>query len=382
MASDDRLTERPPAPRGDDRLTDQPPPGLPPLAPFPADSLVSPVTIRVVAFVILVYAFWPFAISELLLATRLFPRPAGASPTPAEMQALMRMELYAQGLAFPLQVASILLGLRPLGGVWPEQIGLAFRRLGRNCLWGLVGWLALTPICFAVNYAVIALYGTEAATNVQEHPFVQLSQQGLTPLEWFLLIFTATVSAPVMEELLFRGALQSWLEGRGGAPPNTNPSIRVARLDLPLIGWYARLVRLFEWLEERGWASHGIMGLALLTAALMKGSDVYTAWPQGGRELLLHLTPIFFMLGLVAIYPAVWAFGRGPAAPAVFAASALFASVHSFAWPSPVALFLLALGLGWMAYRTRSLAGPTLLHGLFNAVSCVLLFVPDSALKI
>ena len=43
-------------------------------------------------------------------------------------------------------------------------------------------------------------------------PFVQMAQHGLTPLEWFLLIFTATVAAPAMEEVLFRGGLLSWLE--------------------------------------------------------------------------------------------------------------------------------------------------------------------------
>ena len=65
----------------------------------------------------------------------------------------------------------------------------------------------------------------------------------------------------------------------------------------------------------------------------------------------------------------------------MFASSALFAAVHSFAWPSPVALFVLALGLGWLAHRTRSLVGPIVLHGLFNAVSCVLLFLPQSRLQ-
>ena len=55
--------------------------------------------------------------------------------------------------------------------------------------------------------------------------------------------------------------------------------------------------------------------------------------------------------------------------------------MHSFAWPSPVALFVLALGLGWLAHRTRSLAGPIVLHGLFNAVSCMLLFFPQSGVS-
>ncbi len=225
-----------------------------------------------------------------------------------------------------------------------EQIGLTFRRFGWNCLWGAVGWLILTPICLIVQMTVIALYGSAATSNVEEHPFVQMAQQGLTPLEWFLLIFTAVVSAPVMEEILFRGALQSWL-------------------------------------EERSWAPHIVMGLAFLTTVAMKGGDIYNAWPQGGATLLLHLTPVLFIVGLSVVYLAVRLLSRARGASAIFAASALFASVHSFAWPSPVALFLLALGLGWLAHRTRSLAGPIVLHSLFNAVSCVLLFFPQSGVS-
>ena len=40
--------------------------------------------------------------------------------------------------------------------------------------------------------------------------------------------------------------------------------------------------------------------------------------------------------------------------------------------PRPVAAS--GLGLGWLAQRTRSLAGPIVLHGLFNAVNCAMLF--------
>jgi membrane protease YdiL (CAAX protease family) len=58
---------------------------------------------------------------------------------------------------------------------------------------------------------------------------------------------------------------------------------------------------------------------------------------------------------------------------AVFATALLFAAVHSFAWPTPVALFVLGLGLGYLALRTHSLVAPIVLHSLFNGVSYVLL---------
>jgi membrane protease YdiL (CAAX protease family) len=44
-------------------------------------------------------------------------------------------------------------------------------------------------------------------------------------------------------------------------------------------------------------------------------------------------------------------------------------------WPTPVALFVLALGLGALAYRTQSLVGPVVLHGLFNGFNCLVLFL-------
>ena len=320
--------------RDDDRLSERP--ADPPAAPLAdIDLSLHPVTVRVVAFVVLVYAFWPFVTMELLLAAGLGPGPLAAPLTPEQTTALGRLNLLANGLAFPLQVASLLL-LPSLTGVRLWQIGLTLRQFGWNCLWGAAGWVALTPLCLAVNYSVVALYGPEGASNVKEHPFVQMAQQGLTPLEWFFLVFTATVSAPAMEELLFRGALLAWL-------------------------------------ERNAWASHVAMILAFLLSVPMKGNET-AVWRQGGGALALHLAPVLFVLALAVIYLMICQWARTPTVPAIFASSTLFAAVHSFAWPTPVALFVLALGLAWLAHRTRSLTGPILLHGLFNAVSCVLLF--------
>src|SRR5439155_7815825 len=131
---------------------------------------LQPVRLRVVALMLLIYC-WPLVIGPLLLAAGFAPRPSG-TPTAEATAALMRLQLVADALSFPLQIASVVLLLPRLGGVRPEQIGLTPRRLGRNCLWGVLGWLVLTPACFGVYLAVIALYGAEAAANVQEHPFV------------------------------------------------------------------------------------------------------------------------------------------------------------------------------------------------------------------
>jgi membrane protease YdiL (CAAX protease family) len=70
----------------------------------------------------------------------------------------------------------------------------------------------------------------------------------------------------------------------------------------------------------------------------------------------------------------VWRFTRTGArrVRAVYATAALFAMMHASVWPNPVPLFLLALALGWLAVRTNGILVPAIVHGLFNAVSGVM----------
>ena len=56
---------------------------------------------------------------------------------------------------------------------------------------------------------------------------------------------------------------------------------------------------------------------------------------------------------------------------ALYVSAAFFALVHSAVWPTPIPLFFLGLGLGWLAVRTRGIFVPVIVHGLFNAVSAV-----------
>lgn len=61
--------------------------------------------------------------------------------------------------------------------------------------------------------------------------------------------------------------------------------------------------------------------------------------------------------------------------PAILISSFLFAVAHFDAWPAPIALFVLALFLGYLASRTTSLVAPVVLHATFNAANMALLIV-------
>jgi Type II CAAX prenyl endopeptidase Rce1-like len=132
-----------------------------------------------------------------------------------------------------------------------------------------------------------------------------------------------------------------------------------------------------------------VMLLSVGVAFLFHANDVKVAWEAGDwYGVAAHLMPGAFFLVLVPLD--FWARRTGRVrrylrvrsvqhARAIIASSALFAAVHSQVWPSPVPLFVLALGLGYLYMRTRSLVGPVVVHGMFNAVSAVYLLMGGPA---
>jgi membrane protease YdiL (CAAX protease family) len=249
---------------------------------------------------------------------------------------MARLPLWVLSVAFPFQLAGALLVLYVGSGTRPAQVGLTTRHLGRNILAGAVVALLLTPAVLGVNRAVELLYQLGVPGRVVEHPLTLAAQQSLRPAERCLLLFAAVVAAPVMEELVFRGLLQPWL-------------------------------------ATRPWAPHAAMAAALAWAGSSCAGPVAAALPEGLGAVLAVAQPLMFVVAQLPVFALVCVRSRGLIAPAMFATATAFAALHSSVWPTPVALFVLAWGLGVLAHRTRSLVGPIVLHGLFNGLSCVLL---------
>jgi membrane protease YdiL (CAAX protease family) len=174
--------------------------------------------------------------------------------------------------------------------------------------------------------------------GVQEHPLTLLAREGgLSPLDWLGLVLTAMVCAPVWEELFFRGLVQPWAIDRphGGAV---------------------------------------LMGLAVVLGAVLRHEQVRDAFSSGDpRRLALALLPALTALALVPVYLLLRHLCRSAVPAGIFAASVLFGWFHAGVWPSPVALTLLGFGLGWLAWKRRSLVGPFALHAAFNSIACLLL---------
>jgi membrane protease YdiL (CAAX protease family) len=299
-----------------------------------------PGTIDVFACLIAFYfwlAFFQVVVVQSGLGERLYGREmmdALRSDAP-DRTAGLRVGLLAAVLAFPFQVASILWVVRRLSDTRSYQLGLTTRRLGRNTLLGVLAWFAVTLPLLGFFLLVTQGFKALSESSAAKHSFELLyTQNVLSKAEVGVLVFLAVVAAPVAEELLFRGLIQRWA-------------------------------------SLRAWAPHAVMGVAAVLSlpalAGLSGSKTFA-------ERLAVVAPLLFVVLLLPVYYLVIARSRTPRPAAIFATSLLFAMIHS-AWPSPVALFLLALVLGWLTDRTRSLVPAVVTHSLFNGVACVQMFL-------
>jgi membrane protease YdiL (CAAX protease family) len=330
------------------------------------------------------------------------PDRSAAEEDPVAEESLRqeRKEIWIIAALFPLDIAAIVGLLVILSGARPSEMGLTTRHIGWTALLGFSGWMLLTPLVLLLNLTVNLLYRSFSELKEEEHPVMRLLRTEPGTLEIVVIVFTAVVAAPVLEELLFRGVLQPWFGGgrkRGW---------------LALAGALAFAVMQRQTKMKAAWTGSGLLatmeegaaiGFVLLLIpgyffARRLGAALadFTITPRQLSDSSLPLQPdeqIMSSAGeMLAIpNPQLSELASEHAEPsrreramnqagAIYATSALFAAAHSFAWPTPISLFVLALGLGFLVYRTQSILGSITLHALFNGLSCfVLLLAPHTA---
>ena len=92
----------------------------------------------------------------------------------------------------------------------PRRIGLIPSRFGRDVRWGLLGFLAAVPMILAtiqVTVLIGEVFG-QAAPSIAHDALKMLIDSNSTT-GTILIIFSAALVAPVLEEGLFRGMVQS-----------------------------------------------------------------------------------------------------------------------------------------------------------------------------
>lgn len=240
----------------------------------------------------------------------------------------------------------------------PHQLGVTRARWAANVILGVLAFLVLAPIALGVYYLVTLVFPAE------KNAFEVLVAQGLDPHEWALLVFMTVIGAPLTEEWLFRGILQGWLRRAS------------------LIGQATFLLAIF-------------LGGAMPVTAVLLSEAAHQLQPDqveppAAAAVHAAIASVAFYGLFVALYAGwLWRLrvyypddvagnGAGPGARqwayarlSIFGSAMFFALAHG--WPQAVPLFVLALGLGWLALRTQSLIGPMVCHALFNTVACLML---------
>jgi len=221
----------------------------------------------------------------------------------------------------------------------PLPIGTAF---ARAMTLATLAWLVLTPTVLVIHGFVNWIF-TQMGRTPEQHPITNLARgEGWGKLSFLL---QACLIAPVIEEVVFRGILLAWMVG--GRERNTGG------------------------LRETPIAPSSARPLIVMVIAAGMILVFWILARIGGGDARPY--PVIFALVLTVGLFLLWVGVRRGRRHvlAVYVSAAVFGLVHSGVWPTPIPLFFLGLGLGWLAVRTRGIFVPIVVHGLFNAVSAV-----------
>jgi membrane protease YdiL (CAAX protease family) len=218
--------------------------------------------------------------------------------------------------------------LRILSGATGADLGLSRAELGQNVAIGGIAFLLITPLVMVVNYDAQLLFEPE------EHPLERMLRQETGVWGFVLAYISASILAPLAEELMFRGVLQAWLSKIFNRKTVDGPAPEPGRDVLP--------------------------GDATTPSGVSQvGSTTGLRW--------IPRPPSFLSFG-----------GSGTPsyrALPVVVTSLLFASAHFAQMPTPFAIFVLSLVLGLLYEHTGSLVPSLVLHSLFNAFNTTILLV-------
>jgi membrane protease YdiL (CAAX protease family) len=177
---------------------------------------------------------------------------------------------------------------------------------------------------FGAGMLLEMLYRAIGYEHPSEHELLTVLGKSKDPLTTALIIGGATLLAPVFEEFLFRGHLQTILVRAFTPRPRRLAGFPVVQAEMPAVA-------------------------AIAEGAVVESTALTAPWPAPPLEY----EPV----------PVSSAAGRWGA---IAITSLLFAMMHP-AWTWPL-IFLLALALGYAYERTGNLWVPVTMHLIFNTV--------------
>ncbi len=308
-----------------------------PPQPTPAQVVLSLVLFGLLLSIL---AAWFWAIARLAKGQGLLP------PTPVRVvpwrtkHALGMVLLYIAIVnVVPLFVFAAM-GVKPVKGAKTDPLGVMLAMAAVNATFIVLGppllasWTKAGPADFGIERGKIGrdilrglvawpllapiVFGVQALAQwvwpADKHMLVEVVETNPTALNWGLMVVSALVLAPLAEELLFRGVLLGWLGRMAAGVDRPKPTPATDPALGPVEMWFE--------------------------------TEPVPAPEHEWRLLAANL-----------------------------AVSVLFAAMHAQVWPTPLPLFFLSLGLGFLFQRTGGLVAPVALHACFNGISTLMLYL-------
>jgi membrane protease YdiL (CAAX protease family) len=207
----------------------------------------------------------------------------------------------------------------------PRRIGYALRRLPMGVVFGVLAIFIVLPAMFAMSAITELIYRRAGVEHPSTHDLLK-AMKSASPATRIALILGATLAAPMFEELLFRGHIQTLL----------------VRLFMSRPKKFGPIVPLANVLPE-GIASDSLPPPSIEPTRMPFAEKVE---PESRRRRLLM----------------TWL--------AVIITSVMFAAVHPL-WMAPL-IFILSISLGFAYERTGNLWVPIVVHALFNTSSTLI----------
>lgn len=175
------------------------------------------------------------------------------------------------------------------GGSLPRALGYSWSRLPGGLVHGAVGAMIALPLIFAASIAVQFVYQLVGFQHPEAHELLEAMQGSESPVIRLALIGAAVIVAPLWEELLFRGHLQSLVSGwlsRFGARPGAWPrwiAVVVTSLAFASIhpGWTTPMIFALSILLGYAYERTGNLWVPIVMHALFNGASTFLSLKFG-----------------------------------------------------------------------------------------------------
>jgi membrane protease YdiL (CAAX protease family) len=250
-----------------------------------------------------------------------------------------------------------------------RNLGLSFDKWWIQATVGVIAFLAIEPVLMATQIGMTRIWESNP------HPLLKMIRDEFSPGVPQLAILLAVVVAPLWEEMLFRGVIQSWMVSRYQRRPRE-------RAIVPLENSPAETASEFEPTVAYSTPEHPGSGTDFGAAVELPAKpmlpEIEEDFPNPWNAPRLELPP-------KPKSPAATTELERPAAAfaGIITTSLIFAALHFDQWPAPIALFLLSVLIGYVYEKTGSLIAAICMHAAFNGLATFFLLMsilsPESA---